>query len=109
MAGRSKRALAWTEILPRSQKAPLSRQVALSSHLSSAIRSPAALDRCALQDVQVLESVTYGNVLVLDGIIQCTERDEASYSEMMAHVPLCSLKVKKGSVCWLIDRPDYVM
>ena len=45
------------------------------------------------QDVRVFESETYGNVLTLDGVIQCTERDEASYSEMMAHVPLCSLKV----------------
>ena len=27
-------------------------------------------------------------VLVLDGIIQCTERDEFAYQEMIAHVPL---------------------
>lgn len=45
-----------------------------------------------IQDVRVIESEAYGNVLILDGIIQCTERDEASYSEMMAHMPLCSLK-----------------
>lgn len=30
------------------------------------------------QDVLVFESETYGNVLVLDGVIQCTERDEFS-------------------------------
>ena len=28
------------------------------------------------QDVLVFESETYGNVLVLDGAIQCSERDE---------------------------------
>lgn len=31
------------------------------------------------QDVLVFESETYGNVLVLDGAIQVTERDEFSY------------------------------
>ncbi len=29
-----------------------------------------------------------GNVLVLDGSIQCTERDEFAYQEMIAHLPL---------------------
>ncbi|KDN46124.1 putative chimeric spermidine synthase/saccharopine reductase [Tilletiaria anomala UBC 951] len=42
------------------------------------------------QDVLVFESATYGNVLVLDGVIQCTERDEFSYQEMIAHLPLAS-------------------
>ncbi|KAI9530920.1 spermidine synthase isoform X2 [Gymnodraco acuticeps] len=42
------------------------------------------------QDVMVFKSKTYGNVLVLDGVIQCTERDEFSYQEMIAHLPLCS-------------------
>lgn len=31
-----------------------------------------------LQDVLVFASETYGHVLVLDGAIQCTERDEFS-------------------------------
>ena len=35
-------------------------------------------------------SKTYGNVLVLDGVIQCTERDEFSYQEMIANLPLYS-------------------
>lgn len=29
-------------------------------------------------------------MLVLDGVIQCTERDEFSYQEMIANLPLCS-------------------
>ncbi|KAI3480511.1 hypothetical protein L1887_57358 [Cichorium endivia] len=32
----------------------------------------------------------FGNVLVLDGVIQCTERDEFSYQEMIAHLPIAS-------------------
>ena len=35
-------------------------------------------------------SKKYGRVLVLDGIIQCTERDEFAYQEMIAHLPLFS-------------------
>lgn len=42
------------------------------------------------QDVLVFKSTDYGNVLVLDGVIQCTERDEFSYQEMITHVPMCS-------------------
>nr|CCA19405.1 unnamed protein product [Albugo laibachii Nc14] len=40
------------------------------------------------QDILVFESSTYGNVLVLDGIIQATERDEFAYQEMISHLPL---------------------
>ena len=35
-------------------------------------------EKSLYQDVLVFESETYGNVLVLDGVIQCTERDEFS-------------------------------
>lgn len=30
----------------------------------------------------------YGKVLVLDGVIQVTERDQFSYAEMITHLPL---------------------
>lgn len=40
------------------------------------------------QDILVFKSTNFGNVLVLDGIIQVTERDEFSYQEMIAHIPL---------------------
>jgi len=47
------------------------------------------------QDVIVFQSKTYGKVLVLDGAIQCTERDEFAYQEMISHVPLCAHKNPK--------------
>eukprot|EP00242_Pyramimonas_sp_CCMP2087_P013634 CAMPEP_0198197958 /NCGR_PEP_ID=MMETSP1445-20131203/1511_1 /TAXON_ID=36898 /ORGANISM="Pyramimonas sp., Strain CCMP2087" /LENGTH=325 /DNA_ID=CAMNT_0043867383 /DNA_START=86 /DNA_END=1060 /DNA_ORIENTATION=+ len=47
--------------------------------------------RSDFQDVLVFESETFGNVLVLDGVIQCTERDEFSYQEMIVHLPFCAL------------------
>ena len=40
------------------------------------------------QDIAVFESTSYGRVLVLDGAIQITERDEFVYQEMLVHVPL---------------------
>jgi len=33
---------------------------------------------------------TFGNALMLDGVIQCTERDEFSYQEMIAFLPINS-------------------
>ncbi len=44
--------------------------------------------RSAFQDILVFESETHGRVLVLDGVVQITERDEFVYQEMLAHVPL---------------------
>jgi spermidine synthase len=44
--------------------------------------------RSAFQDIVVFESFTHGRVMVLDGCIQITERDEFIYQEMIAHVPL---------------------
>ncbi|QDH16930.1 polyamine aminopropyltransferase [Swingsia samuiensis] len=40
------------------------------------------------QDVVVFESSSHGRVLVLDGVIQITERDEFVYQEMLTHVPM---------------------
>jgi spermidine synthase len=40
------------------------------------------------QHIQVIEAEFFGKVLLLDGIIQLTERDNAGYHEMITHVPL---------------------
>ncbi len=40
------------------------------------------------QELHVVEAGPLGRVLLLDGIIQTTERDEAGYHEMLVHVPL---------------------
>ncbi len=47
-----------------------------------------------VQDVCVLKTKAFGSVLVLDGVIQTTDRDEFSYQEMIVHLPLCSLPVR---------------
>ena len=40
------------------------------------------------QAIEVHQSKFFGKMLVLDGVIQLTERDADSYNEMMAHVPM---------------------
>ncbi|KAI0804834.1 saccharopine dehydrogenase [Irpex lacteus] len=45
-------------------------------------------EKSPYQDLLVFRSTHYGTVLVLDGVIQATERDEFSYQEMIAHIPL---------------------
>lgn len=40
------------------------------------------------QNIEVHQSKHYGKILVLDGVIQLTERDADSYNEMMAHIPM---------------------
>ena len=47
------------------------------------------------QDILVFKSSNYGTVLVLDGAIQVTERDEFSYQEMISHLPLFAHKNPK--------------
>jgi spermidine synthase len=47
-------------------------------------------EKTKFQDLLVFESTDWGKVLVLDGVIQLTEKDEMSYQEMMAHLPLFS-------------------
>ena len=40
------------------------------------------------QKILVFESESFWNVLVLDWVIQLSERDESAYQEMLAHLPL---------------------
>ncbi|XP_055386739.1 spermidine synthase [Condylostylus longicornis] len=46
-------------------------------------------EKSKFQDIKIIETTNYGNCLILDGIIQCTERDEFSYQEMISFIPLC--------------------
>jgi len=40
------------------------------------------------QHLIIFQNALYGRVMVLDGVIQTTERDEFIYHEMMTHVPI---------------------
>lgn len=46
--------------------------------------------RSNYQNILIIDTKSHGRALILDGIIQCVERDEFSYQEMIAFLPLCS-------------------
>lgn len=46
--------------------------------------------RSKYQDIAILDSPEYGKILILDGLVMLTERDEFTYHEMISHVPLLS-------------------
>jgi len=56
--------------------------------ISVKVRRTLEVKKTPYQDLAVLETVEFGRMLVLDGIIQTTEADEFIYHEMIAHVPL---------------------
>lgn len=45
-------------------------------------------ERSEFQDIAILDTPVFGRMLVLDGIVQTTVKDEHFYHEMIAHVPL---------------------
>jgi spermidine synthase len=42
------------------------------------------------QKISILDTYQFGKVLVLDGVVQTTERDEFIYHEMLTHLPMLS-------------------
>ena len=49
---------------------------------------PIVEQKSKYQDILVYQTPHFGKVLVLDDVVQLTERDAASYNEMMAHIPM---------------------
>jgi spermidine synthase len=52
------------------------------------VRRVLADEKSQYQHLQVVEAEFFGKVLILDGIIQLTERDNMGYHEMIVHVPM---------------------
>ncbi|WP_297446740.1 polyamine aminopropyltransferase [Desulfurobacterium sp.] len=50
------------------------------------------------QEIMLLETEVFGKILVLDGAVQTTDRDEFIYHEMIVHVPLFTLGRKPEKV-----------
>ncbi len=48
-------------------------------------------ERSQFQHIQIFDTPLNGRVMALDGIVQITDRDEASYSEMLTHVPMMDI------------------
>ena len=60
--------------------------------------SPILVKQSKYQTIEVHESAYYGKVLVLDGVLQLTERDADSYNEMMAQMPMMQHKNPKRAL-----------
>ena len=58
--------------------------------LSMRVKKMLHEEKTEYQELLIADTYQYGRVLMLDGAYQLTERDEFTYSEMMAHVPLCA-------------------
>jgi len=54
------------------------------------IKSVLHEEKTDFQHLQLVDSYEYGTMLLLDGIVQTTEKDEFIYHEMMVHVPMIS-------------------
>jgi spermidine synthase len=53
-----------------------------------AVKRELARVKSDFQDIMIFESYTHGRVMLLDGVVQITERDEFVYQEMLTHLPL---------------------
>lgn len=60
--------------------------VALSLEVEEILHS----ERSQFQDILVVKTKSHGRALMLDGVIQTTEKDEMAYHEMISYLPLCS-------------------
>jgi len=56
--------------------------------LSCLLKTTLHREKTKYQDLAVLDTVEYGRMLVLDGCIMTTEKDEFFYHEMITHVPM---------------------
>jgi len=60
------------------------------------VRSVLYSGRSLYQKIDILDTYEFGKILVLDGIIMLSERDERFYHEMIVHVPMFSHKNPKN-------------
>ena len=54
--------------------------------------------RSSFQKIEIFDTLTYGRVLALDGVIQVTEKDEYAYSEMLVHPAMQALSKKSKKI-----------
>lgn len=47
-------------------------------------------DKSEFQSIDIIDTEAFGKVLILDGLVMTTERDEPFYHEMIAHIPMLS-------------------
>lgn len=55
------------------------------------VKRTLAEEQTRFQHLQFVETEFFGNAMILDGIIQLTERDNMGYHEMIVHVPMLAV------------------
>jgi len=55
------------------------------------VRQVLADEQTPYQHIQLVETEFFGKAMILDGIIQLTERDNMGYHEMIVHVPMLAV------------------
>lgn len=63
-------------------------------------------NRTEHQHLIIFDNATFGRVMMLDGVVQLTTKDEFIYHEMMAHVPLLSLGAANAKRVLIIGGGD---
>ncbi len=58
--------------------------------LTFKIKSMLHSEQSDFQKVEVIDTEAYGKMLLLDGLVMTTEKDEFFYHEMITHVPMLS-------------------
>ncbi|HHY73806.1 MAG TPA: spermidine synthase [Bacillus bacterium] len=58
--------------------------------ITAKIKQTLHTEQTEFQRLDVVETVQFGNMLILDGMVMTTKKDEFVYHEMVAHVPLFS-------------------
>jgi spermidine synthase len=59
------------------------------------IKKILADEQTQFQHLQIVETEFFGKAMILDGIIQLTERDNIGYHEMIVHVPMLAVGMPK--------------
>ena len=71
------------------------------SRFSIKIDKPVISLESEFQRIDVFDSYDFGRVLVLDGYLMFTEKDEFIYHEMITHIPYgCKSGNPRCSCCW---------
>ena len=63
-------------------------------------------NRTEHQHLIIFDNETFGRVMMLDGVVQLTTKDEFIYHEMMAHVPLFSLGAGRARRVLIVGGGD---
>ncbi len=60
--------------------------------------TPVHEEKTNFQELQIVDHEHFGRMMILDNVVQTTERDEFIYHEMMSHVPILALSRPAKSV-----------